>query len=203
MSLWKEFIKGLWDENPVWTLLLGMCPVLAVTNTAVNGLAMGLATTFVLLGGGIVNSLLKNVIPHKVRIPCYIVVIATFVTIADYVMAAYFPEVHKLLGLFIPLIVVNCLILGRSESFATQNPIHYAIFDALGMGVGFTWALTFLGIIREILGFGSIFRVQVLGDWFTPWIIAILPAGAFITMGIVMGLFNVIKNNSTSEAECH
>ena len=203
MSLWKEFAKGLWDENPVWVLLLGMCPLLAVTNTAVNGLAMGLATAFVLLGGGIVNSLLKNVIPHKVRIPCYIVVIATFVTIADYVMAAYFPEVHKLLGLFIPLIVVNCLILGRSESFATQNPVHYAISDALGMGVGFTWALTFLGIIREIFGFGSIFGVQVLGDWFTPWIIAVLPAGAFLTMGIVLAIFNVLKSSSTSEAECH
>ncbi|MGM0470985.1 MAG: electron transport complex subunit RsxE [Bacillota bacterium] len=198
MSLMKEFIKGLWRENPVWVLLLGMCPTLAVTNTAVNGLAMGLATTFVLLGGGIVNSLLKNVIPDKVRIPCYIVIIATFVTIADYVINAFFPEIYAVLGLFIPLIVVNCLILGRSESFATQNPVHFAISDALGMGMGFTWALTFLGMIRELFGFGEIFGVQILGDWFTPWIIMVLPGGAFLTLGIVMGIFNAFKDSSAS-----
>lgn len=193
-ELIKDFTRGLWAENPVWVLLLGMCPVLAVTTTAVNGFAMGLATSFVLLGGGIVNSLLRNIIPDKVRIPCYIVVIATFVTIADYVMAAYVPEIHSFLGLFIPLIVCNCLILGRSEAFAGKNPVNKAAFDALGMGIGFTWALTLLGSIREIFGFGSIFGIQIFGDWFTPWIIMVLPGGAFITLGLVLGFFNLIKS---------
>ncbi|MCK8824434.1 electron transport complex subunit RsxE [Fuchsiella alkaliacetigena] len=191
--MFKEFIKGLWEENPVWRLLLGMCPALAVTTTAINGMAMGLATTFVLIGGGVVNSLLKNIIPQKVRIPCYIVVISTFVTIVDMVLGAYFPEIHSVLGLFIPLIVVNCLILGRSEAFATHNPIHLAIIDAIGMGVGFTWGLTLLGGIREFFGFGSIFQLQILGDWFTPWVVMILPAGAFLTMGVVLGVFNNIS----------
>jgi electron transport complex protein RnfE len=201
LTLWKDFIKGLWEENPVWVMLLGMCPTLAVTNTATNGFAMGLATSFVLLGGGTVNSLIKKLIPNEVRIPSFIVVIATFVTIVDYFTKAYVPSVASSLKLFIPLIVVNCLILGRSESFASQQPVHRAIADALGMGVGFTWALTLLGSFREILGFGTLFRgtglaVQVMGDWFQPWLIMVLPAGAFLSLGALLGVFNLIQDKS-------
>ncbi len=204
LTLWKDFVKGLWKENPVWVMLLGMCPTLAVTNTATNGLAMGLATSFVLLGGGIVNSLLKNIIPDEVRIPSFIVVIATFVTIVDYSAKAYVPAIAESLKLFIPLIVVNCLILGRSESFASKNPVHRSIADALGMGVGFTWALTFLGTIREVIGFGTIFRgtgmeLQVMGEWFQPWLIMVLPAGAFLTLGVVLGFFNYLKMRDVKE----
>jgi electron transport complex protein RnfE len=182
-------------------MLLGMCPTLAVTNTATNGFAMGIATSFVLLGGGTVNSLLKNLIPDEVRIPSFIVVIATFVTIVDYTTKAYFPSVAASLKLFIPLIVVNCLILGRSESFASKNPVHRSIFDALGMGVGFTWALTLLGVVREVLGFGTVFRgsafaIQVMGESFKPWLIMVLPAGAFLSLGAVLGVFNAIKQDS-------
>ncbi|GAB6099099.1 electron transport complex subunit E [Halanaerocella petrolearia] len=202
-QLWEDFIKGLWEENPVWVALLGMCPTLAVTNTATNGLAMGLATSFVLLGGGIVNSLLKNIIPDEVRIPSFIVVIATFVTIVDYTAKAYFPAIAASLKLFIPLIVVNCLILGRSESFASKMPVHRSIADALGMGVGFTWALTFLGIFREVLGFGTIFKgtsftLQVMGDSFQTWGIMVLPAGAFLSLGFILGIFNAIQDESIS-----
>ena len=203
VQLWKDFVKGIWEENPVWVMLLGMCPTLAVTNTATNGFAMGLATTFVLLGGGIVNSLLKDIIPSEVRIPSFIVVIATFVTIVDYSAKAYVPAVAESLKLFIPLIVVNCLILGRSESFASKMPMHRSIADALGMGVGFTWALTFLGIIREVIGFGTVFRgsgfeMQVMGEWFQPWLIMVLPAGAFLSLGTVLGVFKAIENGAFS-----
>ncbi|AGB41907.1 electron transport complex, RnfABCDGE type, E subunit [Halobacteroides halobius DSM 5150] len=197
-KLWKDFSKGIWEENPALVMLLGMCPTLAVTNTATNGFAMGLATTFVLLGAGIVNSLLRNLIPDEVRIPSFIVVIATFVTIVDYVAKAYFPAIAASLKLFIPLIVVNCLILGRSESFASKMPVHRSVFDALGMGIGFTWALTFLGIIRELLGFGTIFSIQVMGDWFNTWGIMVLPAGAFLSLGTVLGVVNAIKDQSIS-----
>ena len=201
LTLWKDFLKGLWDENPVWVMLLGMCPTLAVTNTATNGFAMGLATSFVLLGGGFVNSLVKNLIPDEVRIPSYIVVIATFVTIVDFVTRAYFPAIADNLQLFIPLIVVNCLILGRSESFASENPVHRAVVDALGMGVGFTWALTLLGMFREVLGFGTLFRgtafsMQVMGEWFQPWLIMLLPGGAFLSLGVLLGFFNYLQDTS-------
>ncbi len=203
LRLWKDFVKGLWEENPIWVMLLGMCPTLAVTNTATNGFAMGIATSFVLLGGGTVNSLIKDLVPDEVRIPSFIVVIATFVTVVDYVTKAYFPAIAASLKLFIPLIVVNCLILGRSESFASNNPVHRAIADALGMGVGFTWALTLLGVFREILGFGTVFRgtgftIQVMGDWFQPWLIMVLPAGAFLSLGVLLGIFNYIQDKSFS-----
>ena len=198
LKLWKDFVKGLWDENPVWVMLLGMCPTLAVTNTATNGIAMGLATTFVLLGGGIVNSAVKDLIPAEVRIPSFIVVIATFVTIVDYTAKAYVPEIAASLSLFIPLIVVNCLILGRSESFASKMPVHRSIADALGMGAGFTLALTSLGIVREILGFGTVFGSPIPGltSWFQPWGIMVLPAGAFLSLGVVLGLLNVIRDRA-------
>jgi electron transport complex protein RnfE len=201
--MWKEFIKGLWEENAVFRQLMGMCPTLAVTNAAINGLAMGLATLFVLVCSSVIVALIKNYIPSKVRIPSYIVIIATFVTIADLFMAAFFPEIQKVLGLFIPLIVVNCLILGRAEAFASKNPVKFALMDALGMGLGFTWALTLLGIIREVLGMGSIFGTQIMGAGFTPWIIFILPPGAFITLGILLGVINSFSKKKTSEASCH
>lgn len=195
-QLYIDFVKGLWKENPIFIIALGLCPTLAVTNTSINGLAMGLATLFVLISSEIIISLFKRHIPHRVRIPCYIVIIATFVTITDLVLAAYFPDLHQVLGLFIPLIVVNCLILGRNEAFASKNSTRRSIADALGMGLGFTWALTFLGSVREFFGFGSLFNVEILGEWFTPWIIMILPSGAFITLGILLGCFNALNQKT-------
>jgi len=189
-SLTKEFLKGLWNENPVLRMLLGLCPTLAVTNSAINGLAMGLATTFVLVSSSIIISALRKVIPHQVRIAGYIVIIATFVTVADKFLAAYLPDISKALGPYVPLIVVNCIILGRQEAFASKNGIGRSIIDALGMGLGFVSVLLVLGSIREILGSGMIFNIQILGDWFNPWMVMILPPGAFLTLGILIGLGN-------------
>ncbi len=171
----KEFLKGLWNDNPVLRMLLGLCPTLAVTNSAINGLAMGLATTFVLISSSVLISLLRKVIPHQVRIAGYIVIIATFVTVADKFLAAYLPEISKALGPYVPLIVVNCLILGRQEAFSSKNGVGRSIIDALGMGSGFISVLIVLGGIREILGSATLFNIQVLGDWFNPWMIMILP----------------------------
>ena len=162
----QEFAKGLWKENPVFVSVLGMCPALAVTNSAVNGLAMGLASTFVLIGSSVLVSALRNVIPKQVRITAYIVIIATFVTVVDFSLAAFFPDIHKALGAFIALIVVNCLILGRQESFASKNKLGPAIMDAAGMGIGFTIALLSIGVIREVLGNGSLFGVGLFGSGF-------------------------------------
>ena len=192
-SVRREFLKGLWDEHPTFRLLIGMCPTLAVTTAAANGLAMGLATTFVLVCSSIMISLMKNLIPKKVRIPCYIIIVATFVTIADMVLAANFPELHKVLGLFIPLIVVNCIILGRAEAYASKMPVFYSFIDALGMGLGITWGLTFLGVVREFLGMGTVFGAQILPATATSWVIFILPPGAFFTLGIVVGAMNQIN----------
>ena len=169
---------------------LGMCPVLAVTNSATNGMAMGLATSFVLLSSSIFVSIFRHIIPHQVRIASFIVIIATFVTIADYFLAAMFPPISKALGPYVPLIVVNCLILGRAEAFASKHSITPSILDAFGMGMGFTGALIVLGSIREILGNGSIFEIKLLGDWFEPWIIMLLPGGAFLTLGLLIGFIN-------------
>lgn len=192
MSLGRDFINGLWNENPTFRLVLGMCPTLAVTNAAMNGLAMGLATAFVLIFSELFISLLKNVIPDKVRIPGYVIVIATFVTIADYVLKAYLPDIAEVLGLFIPLIVVNCIILGRCEAFSSKQPAMHSIMDAMGMGLGFTWALTLLASIREILGMGTVFgwHIPLFTDFWTPWTIMVLPAGAFITLGVLLGVMN-------------
>jgi electron transport complex protein RnfE len=203
MKIWAEFIKGLWKENPVFRQLMGMCPTLAVTNAAINGLAMGLATLFVLLCSNVIVALIKHLIPDKVRIPSYIIIIATFVTIADLFLAAFFPEIQRVLGLFIPLIVVNCIILGRAEAFASKNNVKFALIDALGMGIGFTWALTLLGIIRELLGMGTVFGLQVMGTNFTPWIIFILPPGAFLTLGVLLGIINTFSNKKTTKTSCH
>ncbi len=192
MRIWKDFLSGLWEQNPAFRLLIGLCPTLAVTTSAINGMSMGLATLFVLLCSSALISLLKNVIPAKVRIPAYIIVIATFVTIVDLVMNAYMPDLHQVLGLFIPLIVVNCLVLGRAEAYASKNSLGASIFDGLGMGLGFTWALTLLGAIREIFGAGSIFGFSFIAEGATTLGIMTLPPGAFITLGILIAVMNMI-----------
>ncbi len=185
-----EVIKGIWAENPVLIQLLGLCPTLAVTNSAINGLAMGLATTFVLLMSSILISLIRNIIPAQVRIASYIVVIATFVTVVDKYLAAYTPDISKALGAFIPLIVVNCLILGRQEAFSSKNNVGRSILDGLGMGIGFTWVLVLLGAVRELLGEGAVFGVTLMPESFNTWLVMILPPGAFLTLGIFIGLAN-------------
>ncbi len=190
MTLFREFWKGIASENPVFRLVLGMCPTLAVTTEAVNGIGMGLATTFVLLCSNTVVSLIRPVIPSKVRIPAYIVVIATFVTVVDLVMNAYAHDLHKALGVFIPLIVVNCIILGRAEAFASRNPLLPSLADGLGMGLGFTLSLTLLGSVREVLGNGTWFGLPVLGASYQPLIVMILPPGAFITLGVLLAAMN-------------
>lgn len=202
MRAWKELIKGLWNENPTFRMLMGMCPTLAVTNAAVNGLAMGLATAFVLICSNIIVAIVKRLIPEEIRIPAYIIIIATFVTIADLFLAAYFPDIYKVLGLFIPLIVVNCIILGRAEGFASKNNVFLSALDAVGMGAGFTWALTLLGIVREFLGMGSIFGVPMAGQNFTSWVIFVLPPGAFLTLGIMLWIINSISKKKTAEGHC-
>lgn len=186
----EEFVKGLWKENPVFVAVLGMCPALAVTNTAINSLAMGLATTFVLVCSSFLVSLFRNIIPKQVRIICYIIIIATFVTVVDFALAAFSPMIHKELGAFIALIVVNCLILGRQEAFASKNRVPLAVIDALGMSVGFTFALLCIGIPREILGNGSLFDISLFGENFEPWIVMILPPGGFFTLGFLLLFFN-------------
>ena len=195
MSLKKEFLKGFFKENPVFVLLLGMCPTLGVSSSAINGLGMGLATTMVLLGSNVVVSMVKNLIPDKVRIPSYIVIIASFVTIIDLSMAAYIPALHAQLGLFIPLIVVNCIILGRAEAFAGKNGVGASVVDALGMGLGFSFALTLLGSVREILGNGSIFgaAIPVLSD--NPILVFIMPAGAFMALGFLIAIVNTLRGS--------
>jgi electron transport complex protein RnfE len=191
MSQWKNFTKGFIKENPVFVLLLGLCPTLGVTSTAINGMAMGLATLFVLLMSNMVVSMIKNFIPDKVRIPSFIVVIATFVTIVDLVMAGYAPAVHEQLGLFIPLIVVNCIVLGRAEAFASRKSFMSSMIDGLGMGLGFTFALTLLGSVREILGSLSIFGFKFMeGDGI---LVFILPPGAFIALGYLIAIMNKFK----------
>lgn len=190
MALVREFTKGLWRENPIFRLVLGICPTLAVTTAAINGIGMGLATTFVLVCSNGVISLLRKFIPPRVRIPSFIVVIASFVTIVDLVMAGFFFQLHKTLGLFIPLIVVNCIILGRAEAFASKHPLRESIADGFGMGLGFTLSLLVLGSIREVLGNGTIFNVPAFGPGYFPFLLMILPPGAFITLGFLLALMN-------------
>ncbi len=188
-----EFIKGLWKDNPVFVQVLGMCPVLAVSNTARNALAMGLATLFVLVMSNTVISALRHFIPKQVRIATYILVIATFVTVVDYLIQAVSLDLHKALGAFISLIVVNCLILGRAEAFASKNTIGRSIMDGLGMGVGFCFALLCLGAVREILGNGSLFGLPLFHDTFQIWVVMILPSGGFFTLAAWLLLFNRLK----------
>ncbi|MFQ6069570.1 MAG: electron transport complex subunit RsxE [Candidatus Aminicenantales bacterium] len=189
----EEFLKGLWNENPVLRQLLGMCPVLAVTNAVINGFAMGLATAFVLILSSFVVSMIKKLIPSQVRIASYIVIIATFVTVAHRFLEAFFYPISKELGPYVPLIVVNCIILGRQEAFSSKNSVGRSLIDALGMSLGFIIALFVLSTVREILGSGTFLGYRVLGTWFEPWIIMILPPGAFIALGFLLGLANKIE----------
>ena len=197
----EEFLKGIWKENPVFVAVLGMCPVLAVTNTAINSLAMGLATTFVLFFSSLLVSSLRNVIPKQVRITTFIIIIATFVTVVDFMLAAIVPKVHKELGAFIALIVVNCLILGRQEAFASKNSIRLALADALGMSLGFTFALLCIGVVREVLGSGSLFNVSLFGAGFEPWVIMIMPPGGFFTLGFLLLFFNWLQKRRREKSK--
>lgn len=184
----QDFLKGLGSENPIFRQMLGMCPTLAVTNAVINGIAMGLATSFVLIFSSLVISSIKRLIPNQVRIASYIVIIASFVTIADRVLAGFFPAISKALGPFVPLIVVNCIILGRAEAFASKNTVSRSVIDAVGMSLGFFLALLLLSSIRELLGSGTLLGRPILGGWFEPWVIMLLPPGAFITLGLLMAI---------------
>ena len=181
-----DFTRGIWRENPVLIQMLGLCPALAVTNTVENSLAMGIATFFVLCGSSLLVSLLKRFIPGAVRISTYILIIATFVTVADMTLEAVVPDVHKALGAFIALIVVNCMILGRQEAFASKRPVGRAMLDAFGTGIGFIIALFLMGALREVLGQGTFLGVAVFGARYEPWVVMILPPGGFLTLGILL-----------------
>jgi electron transport complex protein RnfE len=190
---WETFTQGLWKENPVFVMLLGLCPAMAVTNSAINALAMGVATTFVLVCSGLLVSLLRNVIPKQVRIASYIIIIATFVTIADYAIQAISLDLYNALGAFIQLIVVNCVILGRAEAYASKHPVFNALVNGLGMGVGFTFALLCLGGVREILGSGALFGISLFGPRFQPWSIFVLPPGGFFVLAFWLVLFSTVR----------
>ncbi len=198
MNLLNDFTKGLWRENPVLVLVLGTCPTLAVTSSASNGLGMGLATTFVLLCSNVVISLIASIVPKKIRIPVYIVVIATFVTIIDLLMRAYSPpELYNALGIFIPLIVVNCIVLGRAEAFASKNNPIRSLLDGLGMGLGFTFTLTVTGIIREFLSTGSMFEVKIITGWTVDFLLPSSAPGAFIVVGVLLAGMNYLNFRSS------
>lgn len=197
MSFFKELTKGIWKENPIFRLVLGMCPTLAVTTSVENGIGMGTAATFVLVCSNMVISAIRNLIPSKVRIPCFIVVIATFVTIVDLLMKGFAPALHKNLGIFIPLIVVNCIILGRAEAFASKHPVSRSIADGIGMGIGFTLGLIVIAAFREVLGAGTITiwsgkAMQIHN--IDPLILMILAPGGFIALGCILGLMNYIQS---------
>ena len=195
MNQWKNFSKGFIKENAVFVLFLGLCPTLGVTTSAINGLGMGLATTFVLVMSNLVVSLVKNLIPDKVRIPAFIVIIASFVTVVELVMRGYVPALFDALGLFIPLIVVNCVVLGRAEAFASKNTVWSSLVDGAGMGLGFTMALTVLGAVRELLGSGAFFGMKLIsGD---AMLLFILPPGAFLALGYLLVLANMIKEKTS------
>jgi len=191
---WDELVKGLWRDNPVFIAVLGLCPAMAVTNSLMNAIVMGGATTFVLIGSSLLISLSRKWIPRQVRISVYIIVIATFVTTVDFVLAALMPVAHKQLGAFISLIVVNCLILGRQEAFASKNPVRLALSDAVGMSAGFTLALCMIGAIREVLGSGSLLGFDLFGARYEPWAIMILPPGGFLSLGFLLMLFAHFKS---------
>ncbi len=190
---YENLTRGIIRENPTFVMLLGMCPTLGVTTSALNGLGMGIATLFVLLLSNCAISLVKNVIPNKIRIPCFIVIAATFVTVVDLLMAAYFPNLHATLGIFIPLIVVNCLILGRAEAFSSKNSVFQSALDALGMGIGFTFALTLLGLVREVLGSGSAFGYSFVEEGAETMLMFIMPPGAFLALAGLIVLVNQLR----------
>ncbi|MDH5718029.1 MAG: electron transport complex subunit E [Spirochaetia bacterium] len=186
----NTFMKGIWEENPVFFQLLGMCPVLAVSNSVMNALSMGMATTFVLVLSSTLVSLLRKLIPKQVRIATYILIIATFVTVAEYAIQAISLEVYKNLGAFISLIVVNCMILGRAEAFASKNKLGKSILDAFGVGIGFTFAIFCMGALREIIGNGTFAEIPVFGENYEPWVIMILPGGGFFALGVLLLFVN-------------
>ena len=205
-SLGKDFFNGIIPENPTFRLVLGTCPTLAVTSSALNGMGMGAAATFVLVCSNIAISLLRKFIPDQVRIPAFIVVICTFVTMVQLLMQAFLPSLNESLGIFIPLIVVNCIILARAEAFASKNPPLASACDGLGMGIGFTLALTLIGSIRELIGSGSIFGQNILGASYEPMLLIVLASGGFLTFGLLLGVFNLIvkkieKKNAAKEAQ--
>lgn len=192
-KLLSEFLKGIIKENPTFVLVLGLCPTLAVSISLINGIGMGIAATFVLLGSNIIISLIRNIIPERIRIPCFIVVIATFVTITEMAMKAYSPALNRALGIYVPLIVVNCIVLGRAEAYAQKHSVLNSLFDGLGMGVGFTLALLLISGIREILGAGKILGFSIVKG-FEPVFVLGMPSGALLVIGLLLGFFNVLKN---------
>jgi electron transport complex protein RnfE len=193
MNSKQLIIKGLWTDHPIFRQLLGMCPTLAVTTSSINGISMGLAVMFVLFFSSFVVSLIKKIVPSQVRIAVYTVIIATFVTIVDIFFKAYFPDISRALGPYIPLIIVNCIILGRCEVFASRHSLGVSLIDALAMGAGFTWGLFVLGSIREVFGAGTILGFKVMPAFYNPLIIMILPAGAFLVLGTLVGVMNKIE----------
>lgn len=193
MSFFKELTNGIIKENPTFVIVLGMCPTLAVTTSVKNAIGMGLAATFVLLCSNIIISMIKDITPSKIRIPVYIVVIAAFVSVVNMVMEAYVPALHKALGIFIPLIVVNCIILGRAEAFASKNNVIMSAADGIGMGLGFTLSLTVVATIRELLGAGTWLDIKILPATYDPMLVAILAPGAFLTLGFLMAILNMLK----------
>ncbi|MCI4626156.1 MAG: electron transport complex subunit E [Candidatus Magnetoovum sp. WYHC-5] len=194
MTLFNEFFKGIVKENPTFRLVLGICPTLAVTTSLDNGLGMGVATTFVLVFSNMFISIVRNIVPKKVRIPIFIVIISTFVTTVELIMAAYVPDIHEALGIFIPLIVVNCIIMGRAEAFASKAQVLPAVADGLGMGIGFTMAVSIISGVREIIGSGTILGYEIMFSGYSPAVIMILPPGAFITMGLILCFFKYMGN---------
>ena len=191
----ERLVNGIIKENPTFVLVLGMCPTLAVTTSAINGVGMGLSTTVVLVLSNMLISMLRKIIPDSVRMPAFIVIVASFVTIVDFLMEGFVPSLYDSLGLYIPLIVVNCIILGRAESYASKNPVIPSIFDGIGMGLGFTVGLTSIGIVRELIGSGKIFNMQILPDSYEPFTIFILAPGAFFVLACLVALQNKVKNN--------
>jgi Na+-translocating ferredoxin:NAD+ oxidoreductase subunit E len=197
----KLMKNGLWSENPVFVLLLGMCPTLGVTSSVENGLGMGIATAFVLVMSNLVISMLRKVIPKKMRIPCFIVIIASFVTIVEMLMQAFSPALYRSLGLFIPLIVVNCIVLGRAEAFASKNGLFKSMVDGVAMGAGFTLALAAMGAVRELLGNGTLLNVNMVGSSYHPVLMMIMPPGAFLTLGFLLALMNWINRKAAARKE--
>jgi len=197
----QELIKGVWRENPVLVQLLGLCPALAVTNSVANSLAMSAAVLFVLVGSSLLVSTIKRIVPSDVRISTYILIIATFVTIADMILEASVPAVHKELGAFVALIVVNCIILGRQEAFASRNSVGRSLLDAVGMSIGFTLTMVLMGTVREVLGNGTFLGISVMGPHYEPWVIMILPPGGFLTLGTILLVFSWIKRRGEERAK--
>jgi len=195
-----KFLDGLWKENPVFVQVLGMCPVLAVSNSVLNSLSMGLATLFVLVNSNIVVSLVRHWVPNQVRIATFIMIIATFVTVAENILQAISLEIHQALGAYVPLIVVNCIILGRAEAFASKNPVLPSIMSALGTGIGFIFAIGLMGSVREILGSGSFLGIPLFGDNFEPWVVMILPSGGFFVLGALLLALNWLSERSKGRA---